>query len=191
MEIRPGFEEEIAKRIRLRARAKLPCLTLPDRGPVDEKTRPFEVFDVFFAVPAACGDVIDPRQIDGFALCDSVIEGACDAICDRFKQLLPGFDGAIWAVGISSELHWQFGDEVIEAEAMLGDLWEVGATPGRLTFYARFVGSVDQIETRCRTAPITPPPPSPARPAPWARELSPEEEEDLDPPLRWFEGDQI
>lgn len=189
MEIRPEHEEELLKRMRIRTRAKLPCLVLADRGPIDEEARPFEVFDLFFAAPASCGESIDPHTVDGFGLIEMLIDGAVNAITNRFKQLLPGFNGPISAIGISTELQWFFGQEVPEAEAMLGDLWDSAAIPGCLTFYARFIAPVDQFETRCRTAPITLPPPASLQPAPWARGASTEEEELEDPPLSWFEQD--
>jgi hypothetical protein len=186
MDISPKDElEHLLKRVAIRSATKLPCSVMLDRGALDDPGREFETFDLFFAMPAAVGDRIDPDTVDGHELLDSLIEGSCELILDRFKQLLPGFDGPISTIGLSTEVEWAFGSEVLEAEAMLGDFWDETAIPGRLTFYARYVAPIDQQAGRCRTAP-PPKLPTPTRPAPWARE-SEAEEELRDPPLSWFE----
>jgi hypothetical protein len=186
MEIDPVHEREtLLKRLVVRSQSKLPCSVLLDEGPLDDPARPFEVFDLFFALPASSQSRIDPKTADGAELINALVEGAAGLIVNRFKELLPGFEGPIKTIGISAEIDWAFDDEVFEAEGMLGDLWDETAIPARLTFYARFVAPVDQIAGRCRTAPL-PKLPGPSRPGPWARE-SEEEEELRDPPIEWFQ----
>lgn len=127
---------------------------LVDYGYPENEAREFETFEVFFALPEANEGDIDPKTIDGYLLLRSLTSQATEAITDRFAQLASVFEGPIQGIGISTELEWVFGRDVIEAEAMLGDPWEVRATPGLLRFHARFVAPVDQMEHRCITAPL-------------------------------------
>lgn len=126
---------------------------LVDHGYIEDAAREFEEFEVFFAVPNANGQEIDPKTIDGYLLLRSITSQAAEAITNRFAELSPGYEGPIQGIGISTDTEWLFDDEVIEAEPMLGDFWEVRATPGLVRLYARFVAPVEQLEHRCTTAP--------------------------------------
>jgi hypothetical protein len=134
-----------------------------DEGDRHLATRPFEKFEVFFMLPEACS-VLDARDIDSTLVFEMLIFQAVRAIEERYRQILPNLHAPIRGLGVHKDTSWRFGDEVPEAEAMLGTAENEGDIPACWTLWVRYVLPIDQKITRCKSAPIVLPPKLPERP---------------------------
>ena len=134
-----------------------------DEGEKDSEARPFEKFEVFFMLPEACS-LLDGRDIDSTLVFEMLVFQAVRAIDQRYQQLLPSLPAPVRGIGLHKETSWRFGDEVPEAEAMLGDPENPGDLPACWTVWARFVLPIEQKVYRCKNAPVLLPPRTPDRP---------------------------
>ena len=133
-----------------------------DEGERDEDFRPFEKFEVFFMLPKGCTQ-LDGHDIDSTLVFEMLTYQAVRVIEERYKQMLPRLPAPVRGIGIHRQTKWAFDDEVLEAEAMLGDAEDPDDIPARWTFWARYVMPIDQKAARCKTAPIHLPPELPQR----------------------------
>lgn len=124
-----------------------------DEGERDDDYRRFEKFEIFFMIPDSC-QALDCKDIDSILVFEMLVYQGVRAVENRYRQLLPSLPEPARGLGIHKEILWRFGDEVREAEGMLGDPEEPGDLPACLTFWARFALPLSQHASRCKTAPI-------------------------------------